>query len=749
MIGKRLGQYEILEEIGHGGMGVVYRARQASLNRDVAVKVLPDERLADPDALARFRREAMVVARITHPSLVNVIDIGEAQGTHFIAMEYLPGMTLAQRLRRKGPMSYADAVRVAVQVAGALGAIHAKGLVHRDVKPSNVIVDDQLHAKLTDFGVALLAERSDALGVTLGAAVGTPHYMSPEQVTARGEVGAASDVYALGVVLYEMLAGRHPWDGATPGEVMVKQVHEDLPPIRRYCGDIPDELEPILRRCLDKDPSARYADGTALEKVLAHALVVIEARDLAAGPVSAEYVPRVTVTGMRVIAAPDRRLPPAPAGFLPLRELWARFADPNRRLRRRVRKLSVRAQAARDLYKKIEGEAEDLKRRELYHDDHARLGREQAQKAIAAGDERGAAEAADKERHHVRMALDCRQSAKDVGRRAEEKRAAYDALRDELNRQADELALLDGEARRAGKPIPSERAGASLGFRIVLGILIGVVVFMVCMTLFGLGQGLMMVLAFKRIGLRPMPEPTHPRPAEVAAATPRTYPDGLVLHYTFDENERGVVSDKTGSGHSGRVFGARWVPDGVRGGAVDFSGGYDYIEAPDFDFPQRDGARSICWCFRLEELYRGGPTWLLSYGTMGYAEGLLLGIDWETETAAVCTREAGRKMISNAHVAETGVWFHVVYTYGGNRTHRLYVNGEESSGQTALWGRLKTKLSGEFIIGAHPADVVPGSLPGIRCRMDEIRVYNRALSAAEVRTQYLDLMAPSAPAGAS
>ena len=240
MIGRRIGQYEIVAEIGAGGMGTVYRARQISLNRDVALKILPSHLALDPTGLERFQREAMSVAQLAHPNIVQVHDIGEDNGVHFIAMEYVRGRTAAEMLKAEGPLAFRKALEICAPVAAALGVAHKAGILHRDVKPSNILVSEAGFAKLADFGVAGLMQPPEGERLTMtGAAVGTPYYMSPEQVRGREALDGAGDVYSLGVVLYELLSGAHPFGDATPTEAIAKQMHEPFPPIRRYRPDIP------------------------------------------------------------------------------------------------------------------------------------------------------------------------------------------------------------------------------------------------------------------------------------------------------------------------------------------------------------------------------------------------------------------------------------------------------------------------------------------------------------------------------
>jgi hypothetical protein len=260
--GTRLGPYEIVDLIGAGGMGEVYRARDTRLGRDVAIKVLPEHMAHDADALGRFGREARAVAALSHPHIAALFDIGETDGTHYLVMELLEGETLTSRLRR-GVLPEKDALRIGTEIAEALGTAHAHGIVHRDVKPANVMLT-RSGVKLLDFGLARLQRRPDTSGETAsmtglgdGVLAGTLPYMAPEQV--RGQAAdARSDIFALGAVLYEMLSGRRAFGGETAADTMTAILTRDPPELSRPGLAVPASLEQIVRRCLEKDPEERF-----------------------------------------------------------------------------------------------------------------------------------------------------------------------------------------------------------------------------------------------------------------------------------------------------------------------------------------------------------------------------------------------------------------------------------------------------------------------------------------------------------
>jgi len=259
----RFGDYELIAELGRGGMGVVYRARQLSLNREVALKMILRGQLASPVELARFKAEAEAAARLNHPNIVPVYDVGQVDSRPFFTMKMIRGQTLSQRLAN-GPLPARESALLLASVARAIQHAHQNGVLHRDLKPSNILIDDEGIAHVTDFGLA--KQTDDAASLTrTGGIIGTPAYMAPEQAAgARGVVGPATDVYSLGAILYHLLTGRPPFQAASPVDTVLLLLEQEPVPPRIINPTADRDLELIALRCLQKPTDLRYADAAAL-----------------------------------------------------------------------------------------------------------------------------------------------------------------------------------------------------------------------------------------------------------------------------------------------------------------------------------------------------------------------------------------------------------------------------------------------------------------------------------------------------
>lgn len=259
VLGKTLeNRYEVMEKIGEGGMSRVYKGLDKKLNRVVAVKVLYEQFAGDPEFLRRFKMEAKAAAKLSHPAIVNVYDEGENQGVHYIIMEYVEGLTIKEIVQRQGRLRSQDAAQLVLQVCDALVHAHAHKVIHRDIKPQNIIITTDGRAKVTDFGIARAAANAT---ITHGRSMmGSVYYSSPEQ--ARGSsANEQSDIYSLGVVLYEMVTGTVPFSGESPISVALKHLQEDFVPPREIVPDIPGETEMLIFRSMHKEPHSRYASA--------------------------------------------------------------------------------------------------------------------------------------------------------------------------------------------------------------------------------------------------------------------------------------------------------------------------------------------------------------------------------------------------------------------------------------------------------------------------------------------------------
>jgi serine/threonine protein kinase len=269
LTGVTIDRYKILNELGRGGMAVVYRALDTMLDRKVAIKIILPESSSKEKSLKRFNREAKTLANLSHSNIVKVLDYGEFEGSPYLIMEYIAGGTLSARLGK--PMPYAEAAATLAPIARALHYAHQQKVVHRDIKPSNILINEMGQLVISDFGILKLIDVEETQGITgTGKSVGTPAYMSPEQIRGK-EIDGRSDIYSLGVVLFELLTGRKPYVATTPIEVSLQHLHDPLPKAKQFVRDLPASVEQVLVSALAKNPEDRYpnmlAFALALEKL--------------------------------------------------------------------------------------------------------------------------------------------------------------------------------------------------------------------------------------------------------------------------------------------------------------------------------------------------------------------------------------------------------------------------------------------------------------------------------------------------
>lgn len=263
-------RYEIIEQIGNGGMSDVYKAKCHKLNRFVAIKVLKPEYSQDKSFVSKFRAEAQSAAGLTHPNVVNVYDVGDEDGVHYIVMELIEGITLKKYIEKRGRLPYKEAVSIAIQVANGMEAAHKHHIVHRDIKPQNIIISKEGKVKVTDFGIAKAASSST---INSSSAMGSVHYISPEQ--ARGGYSdERSDIYSFGITLYEMLTGKVPFDGDTTVAVAVQHIQDAIPAPSSVAGDVPVSVDKIVLKCTQKKTEARYQSASELIADLKKSLVM-------------------------------------------------------------------------------------------------------------------------------------------------------------------------------------------------------------------------------------------------------------------------------------------------------------------------------------------------------------------------------------------------------------------------------------------------------------------------------------------
>lgn len=317
MTQKNIARYEVQSEIGRGGMATVYLAYDPNFRRKVAIKLVSVNLQENPVFRARFEREAHLIARIEHPAIVPVYDFGEQDQQPYLVMRYMAGGSLSGRIAGK-MMPLEEAARILAQIAPALDAVHAQGIVHRDLKPGNILFDDFGNAAIGDFGIAHLSEAT--VDLTGSALIGTPAYMSPEQVQGERELDGRSDVYALGVILFEMLTGQGPFRATTPMSVALKHLTEPIPSILSLRPELPSGVELVLNKALAKDREMRYASPSAMAQDFQTVLATEIRNPIPTPPVSADAHPMTkppTPTRQVPAAVPPARLAPAKAAPKP------------------------------------------------------------------------------------------------------------------------------------------------------------------------------------------------------------------------------------------------------------------------------------------------------------------------------------------------------------------------------------------------------------------------------------------------
>src|SRR5690242_4483092 len=310
--GQMLGPYRIISQVGKGGMANVYKAYQPSVDRYVAIKVLPSQLAESQEFATRFHQEARIIAKLEHPHILPVFDYGESDGVAYFVMRYLEAGTLKDKMEAGRPLPLKDIDRIFTQLADALSYAHTNGVIHRDLKPANALIDSHGNIFLTDFGIARLLESASPRLTQTDAIMGTPAYISPEQAQGN-DVDQRSDIYSLGIILYEMVTGRVPFVADTPLAVLFKHISDPLPPPSLVKPDIAPVIEQVLLKALAKDPRDRFA--TAAEFVAAWERALRDRETVQRPPDAATLPPAGTASGAQTQkkAAPATK-PAAKAG---------------------------------------------------------------------------------------------------------------------------------------------------------------------------------------------------------------------------------------------------------------------------------------------------------------------------------------------------------------------------------------------------------------------------------------------------
>ncbi|MBE9523978.1 MAG: serine/threonine protein kinase, partial [Chloroflexi bacterium] len=266
---EKIGRYKVIAELGRGGMATVFRASDPNFEREVAIKVLPKAFLHDPQFRARFEREAKLVATLEHSAIVPVYDFGEEDGQPYIVMRLMSGGSLEEKLKN-GRLSLDEAANIFDRLGAALNAAHSKGIIHRDLKPANILFDQYNNAYLSDFGIARLSEGSQTL--TGENIIGTPAYMSPEQIQGDKNLDGRSDIYSMGIIFFQMLSGKTPYQSTTPAKVMMMHILEPVPNLLEVRPNLSQAVEEWLEKILSKEPDDRFSTADEMVKILHSAI---------------------------------------------------------------------------------------------------------------------------------------------------------------------------------------------------------------------------------------------------------------------------------------------------------------------------------------------------------------------------------------------------------------------------------------------------------------------------------------------
>jgi Protein kinase domain len=450
-------RYEILEPLGRGGMGMVYRAHDRTLDEEVALKVLRSEVARDADMARRFRQEIKLARKVRHANVCGIHEYGEDGDLRFIAMEFIRGVDLRQVLERRGALPAGEAFAVAIQIADGLDAIHEAGIIHRDLKTPNIMVDDRGRIRLMDFGIAKLANREATLGATaFGVVVGTPEYMSPEQ--ARGEkVDFRSDVYALGIVIFELFTGQVPFRGETPIATIFKHMQEE-PPLRGpRAAALPAALVPILARALAKRSADRQADVRVVSDELKAARATVpEGRALPPVIRSATLELPLVDASLETQPTPvPSRVPTEVRAVVPDETARAGRVEEERLAQEAAARAAEEARALQAR------EAQEARRRE---EEAAALAAAEARRAEAARQSAEARRVEDARRREEARRVEEARKAEAAARKAEAARQAEEARRVEAERKAERARAAEAE-KQASRARAEERKRAAAAAR--------------------------------------------------------------------------------------------------------------------------------------------------------------------------------------------------------------------------------------------------------------------------------------------